>query len=244
MAFGLAILALGATFADGTPPSTEVEELWERAKQGHAEAQFALGAIYAMGVAGVARDATEAASWYRKAAEQGLPFAQSELGRMYFVGEGVEEDHAEAVSWCRKAADQGEVQAQYNLGFLYYLGAGVPKDDAEAASWFRKAADQGDPQSQFVLGSLYAIGAGVPRDEVRAYAWINVSAARSGDNPRVRTLEGDVRTTREELGASMTPAQVAEAQALSREMNDRIPRLEVDAIAAEALTSELGRVCR
>ena len=45
---------------------------------------------------GVSQDYTEAAKWYRKAAEQGNGPAQASLGQMYFRGEGVPEDLAEA----------------------------------------------------------------------------------------------------------------------------------------------------
>ena len=56
---------------------------------------------------GVPRDATEAVNWYRKAADQGLAVAQSQLGAMYGAGIGVPQDDAEAMKWTSKAADQG-----------------------------------------------------------------------------------------------------------------------------------------
>ena len=84
----------------------------------------------------------------KERAEQGDAEAQSALGIMYDLGEGVPEDDAEAVKWYRKAAEQGNADAQCNLGIMYDLGEGVPEDDAEAAKWFRKAAEQGE-------GSVY-----------------------------------------------------------------------------------------
>ena len=47
--------------------------------QGHAQAQYNLGVMYAKGE-GVRQSRTEAASWWQKAAEQGHPTAQLELG--------------------------------------------------------------------------------------------------------------------------------------------------------------------
>jgi TPR repeat protein len=45
---------------------------------------------------GVAEDDVEAYKWYRKASEQGVATAQSNLGFMYTNGEGVAEDYVEA----------------------------------------------------------------------------------------------------------------------------------------------------
>lgn len=57
------------------------------AAQGHAVAQFSLGAMYDNGE-GVPKDDAQAVAWYRKAAEQGYANAQYNLGLMYDNGEG------------------------------------------------------------------------------------------------------------------------------------------------------------
>ena len=92
---------------------------------------------------GIRQDNTEAANWYRKAAEQGVVGAQYNLGTMYVFGQGVAKDYAEAVKWFRKAADQGYVEAQYNLGVSYRDGQGVAQDFHEALTWFRKGGGSG-----------------------------------------------------------------------------------------------------
>jgi TPR repeat protein len=65
--------------------------------------------------------AIEAMKWFRKAADQGNPRAQHNLGFMYAYanGESVLNDLAEAVKWYRKAADQGYRDAQFNLATMY-----------------------------------------------------------------------------------------------------------------------------
>ena len=55
----------------------------------------------------VPKDMVEAVKWYRKAAEQGDPIAQSSLGDCYASGEGVPKDMVEAEKWYRKSAEQG-----------------------------------------------------------------------------------------------------------------------------------------
>ena len=81
---------------------------------------------------GVPEDDAKAVYWYRKAAEQGIAKAQSNLGLMYDNGEGVSEDDAKAVYWYRKSAERGHAKAQYNLGLMYDNGYGVSEDDAKA----------------------------------------------------------------------------------------------------------------
>lgn len=78
-----------------------------------------------------------------KAAEEGNPAAQFNLGVILLKGEGLPEDHAEAAKWFREAAVQGVASAQYNLGLMLVKGKGVPKDEAEAMQWFSRAAEQG-----------------------------------------------------------------------------------------------------
>lgn len=55
------------------------EAIKAMAEQGNAEAQYNLGICYHEGE-GVAKDVFEAVKWFRKAAEQGYPTAQSALG--------------------------------------------------------------------------------------------------------------------------------------------------------------------
>ena len=61
--------------------------------------------------------------------------------------------------------------------------------------------------AQFKLAISYFEGHGVPQDYVEAYAWLNVAVAKV---PRMKEF-------RDQWAKDMTPAQIAEAQALSRE---------------------------
>src|SRR5437016_5441815 len=83
-----------------------------------ARAQNQLAYIYERGL-GVSIDLSEAARWYRFAAEQGESNAQFQLGFLYANGRGVTRDDSEAAQWCRQAAERGHARAQYTLGTLY-----------------------------------------------------------------------------------------------------------------------------
>ena len=77
----------------------------------------------------------EAQRALRKAAEQGLPQAQTDLGLAYDLGVGVPMDKAEAETWWRRAAEQGDTGAARNLAQLRAqrwtpppcADAGIPK---------------------------------------------------------------------------------------------------------------------
>ena len=56
-------------------------------RTGHANAQFNLGVMCAIG-RGTPQDDVEALRWYRMAAEQGHANAQFNLGLMYVIGRG------------------------------------------------------------------------------------------------------------------------------------------------------------
>ncbi len=75
--------------------------------------------------------------WFGKAARQGEPAAQCELGQMYAQGMGTKQDFAQAAHWYREAAAQGHAKAQFNHGFLHAHGQGVIQDDEQAYHWYR-----------------------------------------------------------------------------------------------------------
>jgi uncharacterized protein len=152
----------------------EGRKLWEQQQYGEAVAcfrrglqldsnqadlQFYLGRAYDRGDGVPKQDFAQAATWWRKAAEQGHAPAQSTLGYLYFSGKGVPQDDVEAATWWRKAADQGHAEAQFSLGMGYSLGRGVMQDHAQGASWYRKSAEQGfEPARQALDDMLRKVG--------------------------------------------------------------------------------------
>ena len=61
-------------------------------------------------------------TWFRKAADQGVPKAQYSLGMMYEQGRGVERSDAEAMYWYQKAADGGLGMAREEMERLKKKG--------------------------------------------------------------------------------------------------------------------------
>ena len=99
-----------------------------------------------------------------KAAKDGNPEAQNNVGLAYDEGHGVAIDDVEAAIWYRRAADQGLAMAQYNLGLMYIDGEGVTQNYLEAAHLFALAADQESAPAQNMLGQVFERGWGVERD--------------------------------------------------------------------------------
>ena len=88
-------------------------------------------------------DYEEAEKQFRPLAEAGDSEAQSHLGSLYYVGNGVEQNFISAFLWYKKAADQGNVDAQYSIGNMYLLGEGIEQNNGEAAKWYTLASEQG-----------------------------------------------------------------------------------------------------
>jgi hypothetical protein len=190
---------------------------WYRmaAEQGNAGAQRMLGVMYYAEGYGVQQDNIEAAKWFRMAAEQGNAGAQFNLGVMYEHGEGVPQDHKEAAKWYRMAAEQGNAGAQFNLGVMYLGDCGLQQDFTEAARWFRLAAVQGEAQAMRNLGLMYDKGDGVLQNYILAYAWFNLAATQDQE---------DAPHNRDIVAEKMTASQIAEAQALSAQLQQEINR--------------------
>lgn len=176
-----------------------------------------------------------ALDWCGRAADQGSPVAEYELGQIYeHPWETDIQNFAEALKWYRRAADQGYAEAQEELGGMYEFGLGVQRDYGTAEKWFDKAddwisiaimydevaknhflaakwygklADEGNRYAKFRLGEMYRDGEGVPKDLSLAHMWFEL-AARSGYR--------NADTARDELAPRMTPAQIARAQRLAQ----------------------------
>jgi TPR repeat protein len=162
-------------------------ELRARAEAGNATSEYQLGGALYTGQLGLTTNYTEAAKWFRKAAEQNHPDAQLNLGIMCYQGQDTAKDYLEAVKWFRSAAEQNSADAQYNLGVCYGQGQGVVKDDSESVRWFAKAAEQGVATAQYCLGFCYAMGRGVAKDFIQAAKWYR-KAAEHGDAAAQRDL--------------------------------------------------------
>ncbi len=85
---------------------------------------------------------------YKTLADQGDALAQTMLGSMFDMGNGVAKDPQEAVRWYRLAAVQGDATGQLMLGIHYFYGKGVRQDYTEAHWWLSLSAAQGNEDAK------------------------------------------------------------------------------------------------
>ena len=124
-----------------------------------------------------------------KLAEDGNVEAQSNLARLYYIGEGVAQSYLKAYKWLLKAAEQGNAESQLHLGFLYDHGLDVTQSYTEAYKWFRKAAEQGYAPAQYNVYACYWNGQGVAQSKSESMDWL-VKSAEQGYQVAIKTLEG------------------------------------------------------
>ena len=153
-------------------------ELYQKAaEQGHADAQYSLGYMYAYGEC-TAKDEEKALFWYRQAAAQG----HEKAGRMATgLGDRIKSPN---INVSRVAAQQRQVSSDeaYEKGKNYYYGRnGFKQSFADAVEWFRFAAESGHLWAQCYLGTCYMHGEGVSRDEKKAVKWYRRAADAGND---------------------------------------------------------------
>ncbi len=121
------------------------------AQKGHPESQNYLGLCYEFGWHKIPVNWSEAAVWYKKAADQNYADAEYNLGSIYEEGKGVDLDEDVALSWYRRGAENGSGSGM--VAYARFLGKGIAckKDEAEAIVWLKKAAAVGDPTGMYRL---------------------------------------------------------------------------------------------
>lgn len=120
------------------------------------------------------RGYAEALKGFTPLAKLGDPEAEFDLGKMYYLGQGVLKEPDEATKWFKASAEQGNANAQFFLGTIYYL---PHKDIAQGLRWLRLSAEQGNQDAQLLLGQAYLQNfKELPLDPVQADMWLRLAA--------------------------------------------------------------------
>jgi TPR repeat protein len=127
------------------------------ASLGLAPSMFYVGMLTLLGV-GVAPSASEAQTWFRRAADAGVPAAQDLLS-------AIEEQEPVPFDEQRAAADAGDANAMYWVGSRLLDGEGCAHDVNAAAQYLDRAARAGVWAAAMQLSMFYGLGAkGLERD--------------------------------------------------------------------------------
>lgn len=145
----------------GFPPygckksKAEWKALLARASKGDAETAFEIASLYDDGCKDrrggilVRRSAAKAFAWFRRAAEQGSPSAQTTLGVILGGHYGVKRDSRRALFWLKKAFRGGDTScAPRNIAITYRERGNF----RAAVRWFKRAAELGDDGILVQLG--------------------------------------------------------------------------------------------
>jgi hypothetical protein len=162
---------------DGTGYLQALRDLAER---GSTPAMMFLARLYTNGT-GVAQNAQEAVSWFKKAALAGSTNGMLLYGDALATGQGGSvKDFTEAQRWIRQSAEAGNVAALFRLGRMYRDGEGMIRDPLEAVNLFKKAADAHYTPAMVAVGLMFEGGGGLEADHLQAVQWYK-RAADAGD---------------------------------------------------------------
>ena len=113
-----------------------------------------------LGDMNVPENKNQAVVYLLKAAEEGMPAAQNEVGSLYAEGNGVTKNLSSSTDWYFKAAKQGNPKAMWNYGSALKDGTGVLQDYDQALFWMAEAATTGYQRAfTKMMSQLDSIGA-------------------------------------------------------------------------------------
>lgn len=158
----------------------------QRARLGHADAQYNLGLIYEEGM-GVAIDLNQALYWYGLAAEKGYVRAQYKLGYLFYFGPQALYTPDTALQWFHRAADQNDPNAIYRLGIIH-AQPGESQNIPLALSYLKDAARAGHSGAQQKLGQLLA-EEGPQQNLLKAHIWLSIATERGGKDSLAQLSE-------------------------------------------------------
>ena len=125
-----------------------VAALRVKAEGGDASAMMRLGFAYRDGERGLKKDATQAFTWIKRAADLKDVDGLTNCGVIYLKGEGVERSQSRGLIMLGAAAALGSEHACGILGYANAEGGlGLDKDPQEAMRWYREVQKCGPRDS-------------------------------------------------------------------------------------------------
>ncbi len=167
----------------GEVSQEEFDSIFLRASQGDANAQLALGVLYARGVKPVSPNAELALQWLEKSAKQGNVAAMNYMGVIYGDGKLIKRDIQKAIYWRELAAEKGTAADKFALANSFIYGYMLPANQQKALYWLTKSGEAGHIDAINQLVSIYSNRG----DKQQATYWkhqrsyAQIKAAQAGD---------------------------------------------------------------
>ncbi len=127
------------------------QALYQKADEGDADSQLALGLNLYHGENGFQKDKQKSLLYLEKSFAQGNKEAGFNIAYIYQASN----DYPTALQYYRDAAALGSIKSLDNLAILYWQGNGVNKDLPKAEQYAQKAVKLGGIYAHRILGSLY-----------------------------------------------------------------------------------------
>jgi hypothetical protein len=198
------------------------------AQGGDKVAQTYVGEIYEKGM-GVPPDYAAAASWYKRAADQGYPRALINLGFLYEQGLGVPKDPVTALQLYRKA---GGLEGSINLD------AAAPAASREEVDALRRELDRTKQELEKARRGLDEERLKSSQETERLLKK-KMDAAAAGNAEETRRLEAQLKEREDEL--EKRRAQVTQFERANDDYKARLSRLESE---SSSLRDELASAKR
>lgn len=156
---GLVIISHFSKPATATQPGAQAVQT--EMNPSTAEGMYQKGRIARYGLNGTQVNLSEAANWYKAAADAGHPTALAELGWLFKRGlGGLPKDSQRALILMQKSADMKDGTGLAYLGALYQQGIYIPKNEVQAVTLFQESAKMGNAYGQAYLGYMQEQGRG------------------------------------------------------------------------------------
>lgn len=101
---------------------------------------------------------------YKKACENGDMQGCTELGYMYYMGQGEKKDYSKVLTPIKMGCDANIAKACAVLSYMYMLGRGVEKDILKSVEYAKSGCHGGYTNVCTNLGAFYYGGEGVKKD--------------------------------------------------------------------------------
>lgn len=190
-AFKIAEITAAKVEADKSTTGLDEVIKWTRkaAELGHAEAQLQMGyAALSFDVPNVPHDLGAAASWWKKAAENGNTQAKNFISEDFHRSQpsGPYMDQKKVMLYI-KATEFDDAEAAWQLGSAYANGTSpFKKSTSEAVKWFSKAAEKGHVVAQCNLADANLSGEGVEKNPAMAFELFQKAANRGYNYAQIR----------------------------------------------------------
>lgn len=215
--FAAAIETSGITLESAKESSNNSQRNNSRSYSNNSASSAQAESLYNYGIKNLNGDVAKAFRLFRKAANQGYPKANYQLGVMYRDGVGVARNKSEAIKSFRQAAAWGDKDAQMALDQLvtkkkktssikpedlpgdrnhpeelYQLAKRIIDNERDykiAIPMLEKAAKLNHSPSQYLLGKIYKEGKGISKNVAKAKKWLSKSASNNYLKSRVLLRE-------------------------------------------------------